>query len=216
MFPLILKDLVILKRYFFFAVFYILFFFLIYLKTTFNSWQMYVIGASFISIMLIMVINSYDERSHSDRLLNSLPVLRWEIVLCKYVEVILFSMISYLLTLLLGGLFYLISLTSSVYQPNLGDFSVLILLVGAVSSIYYPLYYKWGGKAPMFLNMIFITGITASGISGNQLGNLFRQLYKMNDFMGNLISLIPLIFTLVLLIISYFISLIIYQKKDLV
>jgi ABC-2 type transport system permease protein len=140
-FNLIWKDILILKHNLWFAALYG--FVALFAFSTFKNGALSaaLVGVSY---TLITQACAQDDKNKSEIMVISLPILRREVVLAKYLSTILFAIIgllSYFLALiavtLLGIPIYVQKITLA---GLVGPFFALVLLV----SIYFPIYFKLG------------------------------------------------------------------------
>ncbi|AFM43437.1 hypothetical protein Desaci_4600 [Desulfosporosinus acidiphilus SJ4] len=148
---LVKKDLLILKRYLWVAVFYG--FFALF---AFNYLQEGALSAALVGVSYTLISQAcaQDDKNRSEIMMLSLPLLRRDIVLAKYLSIFLYAIIglfSYLLAQTLVSVTGMPINAAKITLPGiLGAFSALIILV----SIYFPLYFKLGYLRSRMIGML--------------------------------------------------------------
>lgn len=161
-----------------------------------------------------------DEKNQCEIMLNSLPVTRLEMVTAKYLSIIIVSVSACLIAGVMAWIFNLIPWPWPTGFLKARDFLISFVDISLLAMIYLPLYYKFGWQATRVLNVVlfmmvfFIPGLLKNYILNNQSSQLLlmfkRMLAQPNLFAGMVLAAV-----LVLLAISYLISLRIYLNKDL-
>ena len=172
----------------------------------------------FYMIMILITTFSYDEFNKWECYCNSLPLSRKEIVKAKY---ILFNASSLILIIL--------GILASVIIPNFIENttfeSIYASIIGVafgiclVISLLIPFYYKFGsqkGRIMLFLTIailaLLIGAITSLDIFNNiELMNLINNL---NNLSLGMFALLLIIVTVIIMTISYYISIKIYSNKE--
>ena len=172
----------------------------------------------FYMIMILITTFSYDEFNKWECYCNSLPLSRKEIVKAKY---ILFNASS-LILIMLG---ILASFIIPNFIENITFESIFASVIGVafgiclVISLLIPFYYKFGsqkGGIMLFLTIailaLLIGAITSLDIFNNiELMNLINNL---NNLSLGMFALLLIIVTVILMTISYYISIKIYSNKE--
>ncbi len=173
----------------------------------------------FYMIMILITAFSYDEFNKWDCYCNSLPLSRKEIVKAKY---LLFNTSS-LIVLVLGILASFIipnfvgnTTFESIYASIIGVAFGICLVI----SLLIPFYYKFGsqkGRIMLFLTItilaLIIGIITSLDIFNNvELMNIINSL---NNLSLGMFTLLLIIVTVIIMTISYYISVRIYNNKEL-
>lgn len=172
----------------------------------------------FYMIMILITTFSYDEFNKWECYCNSLPLSRKEIVKAKY---ILFNASS-LILIMLG---ILASFIIPNFIENITFESIFASIIGVafgiclVISLLIPFYYKFGsqkGRIMLFLTIailaLLIGAITSLDIFNNiELMNLINNL---NNLSLGMFALLLIIVTVILMTISYYISIKIYSNKE--
>ena len=172
----------------------------------------------FYMIMILITTFNYDEFNKWDSYCNSLPLSRKEIVKSKY---ILFNATS-LIVLILG---IIASLIIPNFIENITFESIFASIIGVafgiclVISLLIPFYYKFGsqkGRIMLFLCIVILAlligAITSLDIFNNiELMNLINNL---NNLSLGMFALLLIIVTVIIMTISYYISIKIYSNKE--
>lgn len=172
----------------------------------------------FYMIMILITTFSYDEFNKWECYCNSLPLSRKEIVKAKY---ILFNASS-LILIMLG---ILASFIIPNFIENITFESIFASIIGVafgiclVISLLIPFYYKFGsqkGRIMLFLTIailaLLIGAITSLDIFNNiELMNLINNL---NNLSLGMFALLLIIVTVIIMNISYYISIKIYSNKE--
>lgn len=173
----------------------------------------------FYMIMILITTFSYDEFNKWECYCNSLPLSRKEIVKSKY---ILFNATS-LIVLILGVLASFIipnfienTTFESIYASIIGVAFGICLVI----SLLIPFYYKFGsqkGRIMLFLIVailaLLIGTITSLDVFNNiELMNIINSL---NNLSLGMFTLLLIIVTIIIMTISYYISVKIYSNKEL-
>ena len=173
----------------------------------------------FYMIMILITTFSYDEFNKWECYCNSLPLSRKEIVKAKY---LLFNASS-LIVLILGVLASFIipnfienTTFESIYASIIGVAFGICLVI----SLLIPFYYKFGsqkGRIMLFLTVailaLLIGTITSLDVFNNiELMNIINSL---NNLSLGMFTLLLIIVTIIIMTISYYISVKIYSNKEL-
>lgn len=177
-------------------------------------------GISFVSFLIVMMlimmpINTfaYDEQAKWDRYAAATPAGRKGVVAGKY----LFTAL-----LLAAGLLLCVGLQVGMYAMDLhGDDGLLDMMmasmvavsVGAIlNAVLLPLLFKFGTQKGRIFLMVSVA-IGTGGIVA-LLGVLSGSVLDVDRLMGTIVGLLPIL-AVGLMVISYFVSLGIYGKKEL-
>ncbi|SHH32454.1 ABC-2 family transporter protein [Thermosyntropha lipolytica DSM 11003] len=213
MYSLILKDLLLQKKFFIFAFFYIPIMILF-----FGEWGDVAAITAMVYIM-VQTACAYDDKNRGDVLLNSLPLRRGWIVGERYLSTAVF----FIIILIIYGLSYaILSLLPLPVVPVKMDenkligsfFSVLLLTM-----FYYPVYFKFGYMKSRLVNLIIFFMIFGGSI---WLASMEEEIEGFIDVLvrvfgiGNqlAIGLILLTFIIFLVITSFVLSLAFYRQRD--
>lgn len=155
MFYLVWKDLVLTKKInIFLLALYTLLLSFVAAKMPVHPEILY----GFCILMFVYIItiysNTYDEKSNSEIVLNSLPIKRSEIVTAKYISIVINILISSFFIIASTNLFAAGGLTFRVRAAGFIDILISFCLVSLIFSLYYPIYFKLGASKTRLLNML--------------------------------------------------------------
>lgn len=213
MLNLIRKDLIITKSYMIKALAVLIFY--IFAFNEINKQVMYLMGMYLIVHVLISASFSYGEIAKEDYILRSIPINKKDIVLAKYVSVIVYFVAYLILIYLINFAINILNFDNIIKPIQISTiyFSLSVIFISA--AIQLPIYFKFsynkwrvvnGIIYVLFFSMIFKLNDNSSLI--NYIGN--------NNFTNNAfweISLIPIIVSIILFSISSILSIRIYEKK---
>lgn len=206
---LILKDLLLLKKYIFFGLAYILIMIIAFQNLPGTA----MLSAGTVAMTYILVVNScaYDDKNKADLLLNSLPLSRCDVVLARYLSVFLFASLAIIFYAIIAGVNKFVGLPLKV-SPITGEGVVGALLAASfMHSIYLPSYFKFGFiKARLVSFVLFFVVFFGAGTFINRINSIEGSLQVLPR-QGNIIFLLV---AMVLIIVSYFISLRSYNSRD--
>ena len=151
---------------------------------------------------------SYDEFDNGNAFLFSLPITRKDYVLEKYI----FGLISGMTSLLLGTVISLVAIGIT----KTGSFNEIFITAGSlfptillILSIMLPFILKFGGMGFIFvIGLLLIKATEFMGI------DLYALLKKLPQFEPQMYVLLFLLLSVIVLTISYLISLAIMKKKE--
>ena len=208
MYPLILKDFLLLRKVLLLILGFIVFFLCLENPPSF--------AIALAGFIYISNSGSFDDVSRSDLMWNSLPIGRTKIVSTKYVTLLLFGLIAEVLVI---GIQALLHFALNMYSEPFPDVSQLIagfLAILIVAAIYFPISYKFGEKYGRILIVIVVLGTVVFGnivmhFAGEKMGNIleFFGQFSQTQILG-----ISAIVAIILFIGSWLLSLKIYQAKD--
>lgn len=199
---LILKDLLNLKKqakvYLILVIFYFVY------GAVFESSSMFSSMMTMIAVMIPLTAMSYDERSKWDRYALTMPISRKVIVASRYLLGVIFIAAAFVLSVLVNMVF------SKMYSIESILISLASLSAGiTVMSVIFPLLFKYGvEKGRILMMLVFFTPI-AILMMVSKLGLSMPDEETIKSF----IFLSPII-ALMLLLVSIYISLSIYRKKE--
>src|SRR5699024_5301559 len=196
MINLIRRDLILQKKLLWLYIPFVLFFVLM----ASSPFLIFTLAALYIPFNAF----AYDEKAESDKLLNSLPYTRLEIISARYLGALFYTLVS---AVLVGILMFIFSKPFGVYDFLFGG--SLFLLMAALT---FPLFqiFKQGNITSIIL-MVFVVGTVVLGRGSEVLSNYV----DINLLMNN--EMIPFIFAAVVVIIyaiSWLTTYRIYEKKD--
>lgn len=181
----------------------------------------------FITVMIGMIVLStfnYDEASHAEKYILSLPLTRKEIVMSKYVLVIvaniLGSIVGILLTIIIVNVINVIR-PEDLIKLDFENLSITavsgIFGVALIQAIQIPSVYRFGaekGRIQMFL-LLFLLVLMIAGVGFliTKIG-FDINIEKINRFMNHFGIPILILVSAILYYISYKISYKIFKKKE--
>ena len=213
---LIIKDLCVLKNQMKTLLLVLAFFIIFSIINEDATFILFLVP--FYMIMILITTFNYDEFNKWDSYCNSLPLSRKEIVKSKY---ILFNATS-LIALILG---ILASFIIPSFIENTTFESLFASIIGVafgiclVISLLIPFYYKFGsskGRIMLFLCIVLLAlligAITSLDIFNNK--ELMNIINSLNNLSLGMFTLLLIILTVIIMSISYYISVRIYKNKE--
>ena len=213
---LIIKDLCVLKNQMKTLLLVLAFFIIFSIINEDATFILFLVP--FYMIMILITTFNYDEFNKWDSYCNSLPLSRKEIVKSKY---ILFNATS-LIALILG---ILASFIIPSFIENTTFESLFASIIGVafgiclVISLLIPFYYKFGsskGRIMLFLCIVILAlligAITSLDIFNNK--ELMNIINSLNNLNLGMFTLLLIILTVIIMFISYYISVRIYKNKE--
>lgn len=183
MFNLVLKDILIQKKSLATAVF-----FAIIMIISFQSSQgngAYIVGALAIVFLLISGAFAYDKKNRGDVLINSLSVNRRDIVMARYISLIVFSIIAILIVSFVGMLVKITGLPLKIDTITLKDVAGIYIVLIFMFSIYIPIYFKFGYMKSRLFNVLLYLGVfIISGLAAG-IGRIIAE--NSNEWPVNII-----------------------------
>lgn len=211
---LVIKDLLQLKSYKKTVIIYILIFCISSLSLENGIENMLVVMLTLGLGMFSIASFNYDEFNKVDRYILTLPVTKKEVVLSKYILVIVSTIVGSLIGIILS--FAMIMLMNNsilnieeILLTGLGG----IFGVGIIEAIQIPCIYKFGAEKGR-IQMVILTAL---------LGVIIYFISKINIqvtnnivlILNNFLPLILIVLIFIIYYISYRISYKIYSKKEL-
>lgn len=199
---LILKDLLNLKKqakvYLILVVFYLVY------GAVFENSSMFSSMMTLVAVMIPMTAMSYDERSKWDKYALTMPVSKGSIVASRYLLGVIFLTIAFIMSILANMIFSKI---------NTGENVLIVLAVLSVGivvmSALFPLLFKFGvekGRILIVLVMFVPTAIVMI-LSKLEIPIPDEETIKLLIYSSPIIAG-------VIFLISFYISLSIYKKKE--
>ena len=213
---LIIKDLCVLKNQMKTLLLVLAFFIIFSIINEDATFILFLVP--FYMIMILITTFNYDEFNKWDSYCNSLPLSRKEIVKSKY---ILFNATS-LIVLILGILasFIIPSLIeNTTFESLFASIIGVAFGICLVISLLIPFYYKFGsskGRIMLFLCIVILAlligAITSLDIFNNK--ELMNIINSLNNLSLGMFTLLLIILTVIIMSISYYISVRIYKNKE--
>jgi len=224
MFNLLIKDIIVQKKTFWYLLFYIPVLLLVLSSTTMAAdiaTALYATCTCFIGYLLIAGACSYDEQNRSEVFLDSLPIRRKDIVLSKYLSIFVYAVIGLAAGIVIVMINNIFGLGEIVRYPAGKDMLGALCGIVIIGATYYPLYFKFGGIKTRLLNVIVILAIflipaglmwVVERYSQGTAYNLLTRVLSSPDWLQAVVSgvVFLMIFT-----VSLAGSLMIYENKDI-
>ncbi|NLL17994.1 MAG: ABC-2 transporter permease [Clostridia bacterium] len=216
MLTLVLKDILTQKKKLWLIVFYGVFMHV----ALYSLGDAGAYGSATVGITYIFVLGAcaHDDKNRSEILLNSLPISRNSLVMAKYLTSLWFLAIGLIASTLVGTVAHFTGLDRGLVDSETLGIMVFIGLL--LVSFYYPVYFLFGYlKARYYHTLLFILAIFVPGLlatMANRVG-LPGWLGYFLEWLNHSHGTMALGFIgagLLLFIISLFISLKFYQKRE--
>lgn len=226
MFNLIRKEFMIQKKYLLYYVVYSIFMLFVF-AASFNesSQSAYILAGISVAYMFIQYSCAIEDKNNSEKVLNSLPISRRIIVLSRYAAVMVFTMGVIILLSMIG---YIVAKFGLMRIEAIGmiDVITIIFTISILAGVYLPIYFKFGYIKAKILNIILFLGFFSASMLVGQLlkhfkgskilystsnGALGRWLMALGD-QGVLMVLLCI--GLLVLVISSFISVVLYRNRE--
>lgn len=220
MINLILKDILIQKKTFLYAVFYGILAVIVF-PAAITARGAYMFGAISIAYISIVQANGYDEKNKSEIILNSLPIRRESIVTAKYAAILLFFVLGVIITGIEGAIITILNIIPSMRFMVSSDILAIFISLGLLYSVYYPLYFKFGSlKLKIFnivLYMLFLFGpnLIIDMIEKNPNSNIAQKIISIIEKNPAwMLQGFAVIIVIIILAISMEISIRVYRNKE--
>lgn len=220
MYNLLHKNFLIQKKYSIFAMLYgmVVFIFFIPLYSNFA----YSMGAFGITYMLFMTFLSFDAKNKTEIVLNSLPLVRSDIVRAQFLSTLAYTVFSLLLMTLTGLLIKVSPLSFQVPSIRGLDVVITIISISILVSVALPIYHRFPSGSIfqivhfiLFLFFFFVPSYIGTFIKGNINESWVQQLLQLNLNSPWFLPLIGIIAAALFLIVSYPLSVKYYTAKEL-
>ncbi|MEG6612342.1 ABC-2 transporter permease [Pseudoclostridium thermosuccinogenes] len=141
LYSLIVKDLLIQKRYVAFSLLYLL-----ALIFAFQNMESVVFSAAATGVVYILLTTScaYDEKNKTDIMINSLPIKRSQVVAAKYLAVYVFFLMATVGYIIFSNLLLLSGAPIKVYPMTLDSFMVGMVAISIMTGLNLPVFFKFG------------------------------------------------------------------------
>jgi len=218
MLNLVLKDLLIQKKSVLFAALYIILF-----VVAFQNMGELMYTTAMIAFTYILVMGGFanDDKNKVDTILNSLPIKRRNIVLCKFLSLFMFLAIGTATYLAVYFIFPVLGIPANVYPITLESFVGGLLAVSILNGIYFPLFFKLGYTRARVINLVIFFSVffgVPSLVNFIVRTQDIEMFYRIVDFFERqsdiVIALTLLLLSSVLLLVSYVISVQLYKRRE--
>jgi len=176
--------------------------------------------------LLLVYANAFDYKYNAEIMLNSLPLGREQVVKAKYISALFFSLIIFIISLLVGVSVSLAGTSGATGLSGLIIIQFLFLslfLLAIYLTIFFPIYFKFGylkARWANFIALFVIFGLI--GFTGRIDDASYVTTYKaMQQFMAILAGegsfqacLVLFLISICLLYFSQKISISVYQRKE--
>ncbi|MBR5520408.1 MAG: ABC-2 transporter permease [Oscillospiraceae bacterium] len=206
---LILKDLFVLKDVL--RIYIFIFAFYSWMALAENQTGLLLAIVFVCSTVLPINALAYDERSRWDRVANTMPVSRREIVMAKYMLSLILSAISSVV----AGIIMLAGKVMPA-EETLANIFIMLALSALYQAVLMPIIYKFGSEKS---RIIMMTAILVPWLGITAMSKLnFIDLSAAIDFMDANAAKMPVIIVAVVAavyVLSVILSINIYKNKDL-
>lgn len=218
MFKLILKDFQITKKISAIFAIYLTFVSFMVCKAPSPVNKLFQVVSIFISIYIVtLYANGYDGKYKINVSFNSMPIKKVNIVLAKYLFVLVCSITYFFISFIFTKLFsVMLNIGTSVI--SLSDFAVVFIMVSIFYSIYYPLYYKFEGEkfkiitSSMYAIVILMPTFLAKLMKTEFWENIKNTFLSIKNI--NVIYILVALIVSTIIVISISTSINLYYKKE--
>lgn len=153
----------------------------------------FLISCILLSIFAMSTSLHIDERNNSDRILNSLPLLRKHVVIAKYISFVLFILINICITVFVSFGFYVIGQFDRAvaeYYPLFGGaipWNLAVVGLGVTllyATLLLPIVFTFGGKVATYASLILPIIIVIS--NRHILPQVLNVLMFVQHVLGNI------------------------------
>ncbi len=218
MFSLILKDFLILKRYAIICLIALGSMGYVGYVTKIFPGLIYVITMVMVIYFLVLYNIGYDEKNKSYIVLNSLPINKADVVICKYICIIIFTIITWLAQILFSKFYYIFGAKMGIRTTNSWDLIMAVSIITLYFTGYYPLYFKLGTiklkafNTIMYFLIIALPALVPKFVKTSGGKNFLLKLLEFKNI--EVLILLLLCISLCVFIISMVISIKIYSEKE--
>ena len=216
---LIKKELILQKKMFIFGGLYSIFLFTVFANPVFKDFT-YSMAAFGISYITIIGIAQAEYKNNSDIIINSLPITRREIVAAKYLSIVTSTIVALMIVGVVGIPFSLMPAPFDYRLLNGADVITTIICVLLLASLSLPIYF-WAGatwiravNVVIFLLIFFAPVQIAEFLVNNPQRPWVQAVTSLVQNQSWQLILMGSVIMIVILLISYYISLRIYIKRD--
>ena len=217
MLNLIIKDILIQKKQFIFALLY--FGFLIFAFQSFGQ-VMFSAGIVAFIFMLSMTSCAHEDKVKSDIMLNSLPIKKANIVLQKYISVYIYFIMGVITYIVFSKLIQILQIPVKTYSLTYEVFITGLIASSFMAGSYFPLYFKFGYMKMRIVNFVlfflifFGISLLSRYFQGGKdfrfLANLVK-LWESNELLTIIVSGIIFI---MLMLASFSLAVYFYKKRE--
>lgn len=219
MWPLIKKELIVQKKMIWFGLFYAVFLFFVFANPALQEFT-YSMAAFGIAYITVIGVAQAEYKNNSDIVINSLPLTRREVVAAKYLSILTFTLIALALVGAVGLGFHFLLPVFNYRLINSIDIFTTFVSISLLAAISLPIYFKTGAQwtrvvnVVIFLVIFFAPAQIVGFLVKNNQQPWVQSLSQIAQNQNWLLSLTGLASLILLLLVSYFVSLRIYLNKD--
>ncbi|MEN6328236.1 MAG: ABC-2 transporter permease [Syntrophomonas sp.] len=195
--------------------------FLVIIFTPHYPYYGYGMAAVAVAFTLTLSVPSLEARNHTDVIVNSLPVLRTEVIQAKYLSAFVFVILAVLIVALVGLLAHLLPLPWVVPFITWPNIFIAFISMALIISFYYPIFYKfYNNTIVLFTNIIlfqfffFMPSYIESFFNNHHDDLRVRQLLLLMVQSPWVLPVLGVGFAALLLLVSYHLTLKIYSHRD--
>lgn len=212
MINLIIKDILIQKRSFIYAV-------LIYpliAIVAFSSNPGGMLGMGIYSIAYIMITGAfaYDEKSNADIFFNSLPVRKKDIVASRYLSLILFIAIGLIIMLFYTKLIPLFKIPIEVGSISIYNIIPITTFIIFLFCAQLPFFYKFGFTKTRTIGIVIYVAIVALIAALSALISESTEIKRFIIYYGSILKYAQIIAIPIFLLISGKLSVKFYSNRE--
>lgn len=211
---LIIKDMLLQrKRLIYFTLFYNVFAILI-LQDFFLP---YLVAGIVVPYIMLQTALAYEEMNKSEIVINSLPVRKEKIILARYLTIFIYLLISILCYSILTFLMNLFNLPLAGEPVSLAGIVVIFVGIGIIVSIYLPIFFRYGYiKGRVFHTVFTVAALILPTVAVKIIGENpeLPGRFVVEDLVGVRTGIILLLLTLLILTISFNLSVWFYKKRE--
>lgn len=219
MFNLIIKDLLVLKKVFFLGLLYIP---LLMIAFGYSGGAMASVGIIGFTYILVTSSCANDDKYSVDILMNCLPINRSTVVTSKYLTVVFYTFVGFLIYVFFSWLIPFLGLPFRIAEVNLEAIITTLLAVVIMTSILLPLFFKYGYiKSKVFNFILFFAFFFGAALVESAIKNNYDTNPLLNELIntfanqsGALIMLETIALMLFIFIASWLISIRAYAKRE--
>lgn len=222
MYYLVRKEFLVQKKMFLFAFLYSIFAAIVFEEMLPGGGALYMIAPYVTIYLLVLSACGYDDKNKVDIILNSLPVTRTEIVLAKYVSMVVFAIVGIGFAVIVGGIGIYTGFPRIERFISIND--ILVVLIGGLlfTAIFFPLYFKFGMEKMRIVNIVlfmllfFVPNIITSYVAENPNSGVVKwSLSIINETPTTILKMGSLLAIMIIFLLSLFLSTKIYKNRDL-
>lgn len=221
MLNLIKKDILIQKKTFLYTFLYTIFASAVFSSMGPSGFSLYVLSPMVTTYMFITLAVQYEDKNKSEIVLNSLPLKRDDIVIAKYISMFVFAILGFTYSITIGFVGIATGIPMFTRSISLLDIIFVFTSAAIFSSIFFPVYFKFGFVKMKLFNIVlmmlifFLPNIAIEYVSESP-NNILVQ--KLNYFINNTSSFtqnsLALTIGLIIFLTSLMISIRIYNNKE--